>query len=99
MSQDSIKAIGEGRVWLGKDAVKIGLVDELGNINSAINKAVELAQLGEYELVYYPEKKDPLQEILKLFDNSTPEEALIKSVREFVSQPRIMTLMHIVEVK
>ena len=99
VSQDSIKAIGEGRVWLGKDAVKIGLVDELGNINSAINKAVELAQLGEYELVYYPEKKDPLQEILKLFDNSTPEEALIKSVREFVSQPRIMTLMHIVEVK
>ena len=99
VSQDSIKAIGEGRVWLGKDAVKIGLVDELGNINSAINKAVELAQLGEYELVYYPEKKDPLQEILKLLDNSTPEEALIKSVREFVSQPRIMTLMHIVEVK
>ena len=99
VSQDSIKAIGEGRVWLGRDAVKIGLVDELGNINSAINKAVELAQLGEYELVYYPEKKDPLQEILKLLDNSTPEEALIKSVREFVSQPRIMTLMHIVEVK
>ena len=99
VSQDSIKAIGEGRVWLGKDAVKIGLVDELGNINSAINKAVELAQLGEYELVYYPEKKDPFQEILKLLDNSTPEEALIKSVREFVSQPRIMTLMHIVEVK
>ena len=99
VSQDSIKAIGEGRVWLGKDAVKIGLVDELGNINSAINKAVELAQLGEYELVYYPEKKDLLQEILKLLDNSTPEEALIKSVREFVSQPRIMTLMHIVEVK
>ena len=99
VSQDSIKAIGEGRVWLGKDAVKIGLVDELGNINSAINKAVELAQLGEYELVYYPEKKDPLQEILKLLDNSTPEEALIKNVREFVSQPRIMTLMHVVEVK
>ena len=99
VSQDSIKAIGEGRVWLGKEAVKIGLVDELGNINSAINKAVELAQLGEYELVYYPEKKDPFQEILKLLDNSTPEEALIKSVREFVSQPRIMTLMHIVEVK
>ena len=45
MSQDSIKAIGEGRVWLGKDAVEIGLVDELGNINSAIQKAAELAGL------------------------------------------------------
>jgi protease-4 len=93
LSQDSIKSIGEGRVWLGKDAVQIGLVDELGNIDSAINKAVELAQLGEYELVYYPEKKDPIQEMMKLLDSSTPEEELVRSVKEFVSQPRIMTLM------
>lgn len=93
LSQDSIKSIGEGRVWLGKDAVEIGLVDELGNIQSAINKAVELAQLGEYELVYYPEKKDPIQEMMKLLDSSTPEEELVRSVKEFVSQPRIMTLM------
>lgn len=93
LSQDSVKSIGEGRVWLGKDAVEIGLVDELGNIQSAINKAVELAQLGEYELVYYPEKKDPIQEMMKLLDSSTPEEELVRSVKEFVSQPRIMTLM------
>lgn len=93
LSQDSIKSIGEGRVWLGKDAVQIGLVDELGNIDSAINKAVELAQLGEYELVYYPEKKDPIEEMMKLLDSSTPEEELVRSVKEFVSQPRIMTLM------
>ena len=38
MSQDAIRAIGEGRVWLGKDAVEIGLVDSLGNINDAIKK-------------------------------------------------------------
>lgn len=99
VSQDSIKTIGEGRVWLGKDAVEIGLVDELGNIHSAINKAVELAQLGEYELVYYPEKKDPLEEIMKLLDPATPEEELVKSVKEFASQPRVMTLMQTVVVK
>ena len=93
LSQDSVKSIGEGRVWLGKDAVQIGLVDELGNIDSAINKAVELAQLGEYELVYYPEKKDPIEEMMKLLDSSTPEEKLVMRVKEFVSQPRIMTLM------
>ena len=56
MSQDDIKKIGEGRVWLGKDAVAIGLVDSLGNINDAIAKAVELANLGEYAIVNYPEK-------------------------------------------
>ena len=93
MSQDAIKAIGEGRVWLGKDAVDIGLVDSLGNINDAVKKAVELAQLGEYKLVTYPEKKDSFEEMLKMFDTTTPEERLMMKVRKFASQPRIMALM------
>ena len=93
MTQDEIKKIGEGRVWLGKDALEIGLVDSLGNINDAIAKAVELAQLGEYNLVTYPEKVDPIQEMLKMFDTTTPEERLVIKVREFASKPRIMTLM------
>lgn len=93
MTQDAIKKIGEGRVWLGKDALEIGLVDELGNINDAINKAVEMAELGEYQLVSYPEKKDPFEEMLKMFDTTTPEEQLIMQVREFASKPRIMALM------
>ena len=93
MTQDEIKKIGEGRVWLGKDALEIGLVDSLGNINDAIDKAVELAQLGEYELVTYPEKTDPLHEMLKMFDTTTPEERLVMKVCEFASKPRIMALM------
>ena len=93
MTQDEIKKIGEGRVWLGKDALEIGLVDSLGNINDAIAKAVELAQLGEYNLVTYPEKVDPIQEMLKIFDTTTPEERLVIKVREFASKPRIMALM------
>ena len=99
MSQDDIKKIGEGRVWLGKDALEIGLVDELGNINNAIAKAAELAALGEYAIVDYPEKKDPLEELLKMFDTTTPEERLMLKVREFVSEPRIMALMPEVIVK
>ena len=93
MTQDEIKKIGEGRVWLGKDALAIGLVDSLGNINDAVAKAVELAELGEYQLVSYPEKKDPFQEMLKMFDKTTPEERLALKVREFASKPRIMALM------
>ena len=93
MTQDAIKKIGEGRVWLGKDALEIGLVDSLGNMNDAIAKAVELAELGEYQLATYPEKTDPFEEMLKMFDNSTPEERLIMEIREFASKPRIMTLM------
>lgn len=93
MTQDAIKAIGEGRVWLGKDAVNIGLVDELGNIDNAISKAAELAELEQYAITYYPEAEDPMETLLRMFDNTTPEERLVMQVREFASQPRVMALM------
>lgn len=92
MTQEEIKKIGEGRVWLGKDALEIGLVDELGNMNNAIAKAAELAELGKYDIVSYPEKTDPFEQLLKMLDNSTPEERLMMEIREFVSKPRIMAL-------
>lgn len=92
VSQQEIKKIGEGRVWLGKDALNIGLVDELGNINQAIAKAAELAGLGQYAIVDYPEKTDPFEELLKMFDTTTSEERLVMKMREFASQPRIMAL-------
>jgi protease-4 len=99
MSQADIKKIGEGRVWLGKDALEIGLVDELGNINHAIAKAAELAQLGQYVITDYPEKTDPFEELMKMFDTTTPEERLVMQVREFASKPRIMTLMPAVTIQ
>ena len=93
VEQSYIKSIGEGRVWLGDKGVEIGIVDELGNLDDAISKAVELAGLEDYKLVYFPEKKDPWDEILKAFDNTTDEERLIMKVREFCSKPRIMAKM------
>lgn len=93
VSQDYIKSIGEGRVWLGNKGKEIGIVDELGNIDNAIAKAVELAGLESYKLVYYPERTDPYEEILKMFDKTTDEEKLLLKVREFCSKPRIMARM------
>ena len=93
VSQNYIKSIGEGRVWLGDKGKEIGIVDELGNIDNAIAKAVELAGLEMYQLTYYPEVKDPWTEILKALDNTTDEEKLILKVRDFCSKPRIMALM------
>ena len=93
VEQEYIKSIGEGRVWLGNKGVEIGIVDELGNIDDAINKAVELAGLENYKLVYYPEKQDPFDELMKMLDNTTEEERLIMKVRDFCSKPRIMAQM------
>ncbi len=99
MSQDAIKAIGEGRVWLGKEAVKNGLADSLGNIDDAICKAAALAGVEKYTLVYYPELQDPMYELLSMFDNTTPEEQLVMQVRELLSQPRTMALMPAVTIQ
>ena len=99
VEQSYIKSIGEGRVWLGTQGVKIGIVDELGNIDDAISKAVELAGLESYKLEYYPDKVDPLEEFLKLLDNTTEEERLILKLRQMATQSRIMALMPEVEIK
>lgn len=98
-TQEAIKQIGEGRVWLGKDALNIGLVDSLGNIDNAIEKAVELAALDNYRVAYYPEKTDPMEELLSMFDNTTDEERLLIKMREFASQPRVMALMPEVKIQ
>lgn len=93
VEQSYIKSIGEGRVWLGSKGKEIGLVDELGNIDSAIAKAVELAGLESYQTVYYPEVTDPFEQMMKMFDNTTEEERLLLKLRQFCSQPRIMARM------
>ena len=99
ISQDSIKAIGEGRVWLGNKGIEIGIVDELGNIDDAIAKAVEMAGLEFYKPVYYPDVVDPIEELLKAFDKTTDEEKLLLKVREMASKPRIMALMPEVKIQ
>lgn len=68
VAQDSIKAIGGGRVWTGSDAVKNGLVDELGGLNEAVIKAAELAHLQDdsYSRVVYPMPKSTLEQVMEL---------------------------------
>lgn len=55
---EQVNEIAQGRVWLGKDAIKLGLVDELGGIDVAIRKAAQLAKIKEYHTVKYPETPD-----------------------------------------
>lgn len=55
LSQDSVKVIGEGRVWTGQQGLKIGLVDKIGNLEDAISAASKLAKLKEYRAVPYPQ--------------------------------------------
>jgi len=56
-TQAYINSIGQGRVWTGSQAIKIGLVDRLGNISDAVKSAAKEAKLKDYKLVTYPEQK------------------------------------------
>jgi protease-4 len=56
-TQAYINSIGQGRVWTGTQAVKLGLVDRLGNINDAVLSAAKKAGIKHYNLVSYPEQK------------------------------------------
>jgi protease-4 len=67
MTPDQIKFIGEGRVWTGQDALRIGLVDKLGDLNYAIKLAVDKAKLKSYNVNEYPVKEDFATKFMKNF--------------------------------
>lgn len=69
MSQDSIKAIAEGRVWDGMSAKKIGLVDELGSLNEAIEALAKAKGYNKYQIVNYPSEKDSFLDMLLKLDS------------------------------
>lgn len=50
-----IHGVAQGRVWLAPDALKVGLVDEIGSLDDAVKKAAQLAKLQEYHTKNYPE--------------------------------------------
>jgi len=68
MEYDEVDAIARGRVWTGQDAQKIGLVDELGDLQDAIDAAASLADLDslvEADIVFLPESKDPFEQFVE----------------------------------
>ena len=70
MTKNQVHRIARGRVWTGEEAKKIGLVDELGGLNEAINFAVKKAKLNKPVLKYWPLKKaEPLEAWIEELDN------------------------------
>jgi len=67
MSKADVDSIGQGRVWAGQDALRIGLVDVLGGLDVAIEIAAEKAKLKKYEVKEYPAKKDFMQKLMEEF--------------------------------
>ncbi len=71
MEQDSIKLIAEGRVWIGKTAVELGLVDEIGSIDDAIAYAAQLCEVDDYQIATYPAIKNSFDRLMEQLGSTT----------------------------
>lgn len=64
MTMEQVENIAQGRVWLGQDAIKLKLVDQLGGLDDAIAKAAKLAKMSDYETVSYPSPLSTWEQLL-----------------------------------
>ncbi len=83
MSQDSIKAIAEGRVWDGMTALKIGLVDELGSLQDAIEALAEAKGYKKYEVKNYPNPKSSFWDVISELNSQMRVDALKSEMGQY----------------
>ena len=65
MNKDSVNAVAQGRIWTGSKAKELGLVDEIGGLDEAIDIAKDMAGLDSYRLSEYPKSKEPIQQLIE----------------------------------
>ena len=71
LTQSYVDSIGQGRVWAGIDAIEIGLVDELGDMEDAIAYAAQKAELGnDYKVTEWPKQKDFFTRMMESMNNT-----------------------------
>lgn len=73
----AVNDLAQGRVYSGKDALKLKLIDGLGGINRALLSASRMAKIKEYRVVEYPESKSFID---RLMNKTSNDEAKMKSL-------------------
>ena len=64
MTPEEVDAIAQGRVWSAQDGLEVGLVDEIGGLHRALEKAAELANIESYKVRKYPRYKSDIERLL-----------------------------------
>ncbi len=73
MTVEAVHEVAQGRVWSGIKAKQLGLVDEIGDLDKAIEKAAELADLESYKISNYPASEDPFTKLMKDLQGQTKQ--------------------------
>ena len=97
-----IDSIAQGRVWIGADAVTVGLVDKIGSLNDAIAAASSMAHLKGFSIKSFPESKSFIEEFINGYENTIKVKAIqeeigvtqwqtlqqVKSIQQMMGQPQ-----------
>jgi len=93
-SFEQIDAIGGGRIWSGVRAKEIGLVDELGSLQDAINFAAKSANLKTYGVATYPAKVSKFEQI---FSAETEEDFSTRMIKNKIGKENFKIFQHITD--
>jgi protease-4 len=94
MTRDEVHAIAQGRIWSGKKALELGLVDKLGTLEDAIESAANLAGLEDYRIKEYPVFQNPLQKMIT--DLVDPGKSGVQGIMK-TEIPQIMRFWQVVQ--
>ena len=83
MTTEAIEKIAEGRVWTGSTAKELGLVDELGGLDKALEIAAQKAELEEYSVINYPTKDSFFSSLMNTSKKDYIENKISESLGEY----------------
>jgi protease-4 len=95
MTKEQVHEVAQGRIWLGSTAKQLGLVDELGNLDTAIKICAEKAKVKEYSLTKYPRMTDNMmQEIIRSINEQGDFEARLMKSKEIRQLKPVMDVIN-----
>ena len=95
MSINEVDNIGQGRVWTGRKALQIGVVDQLGSLNEAITYAAKLAKTQDYYISNYPDNPSWLDNLKSSTDTDSYMERKLRTALGEYYEP--LQMLHQVE--
>jgi len=90
LSYENVDKIAEGRVWSGKNALELGLIDTLGGLQTAIDIAAKKAKLEHYRITELPKLEAPFEQILRELSGDIRERLLRNELAGHYNQYRLV---------
>ena len=89
LSPEAVENLAQGRVWSGKQALKLGLIDDLGDLQDAITLAANDLNIEDYNVIEYPKFEDNLENMLK---GITPSLEVINPLKNLMPEQMMLIL-------